>query len=61
MIKQTTFSAKITKYKNNQYLSLDFSEPVSTLHSMTLLQLFSRNYKYGCGFIYKIDEEVFIC
>ena len=61
MIKQTTFSAKITKYKNNQYRSLDFSEPVSTLHLMTLLQLFSRNYKHGCGFIYKIDEEVFIC
>lgn len=61
MIEQTTFSAKITKYKNNQYCSLDFSEPVSTLHSMTLLQLFSRNYKHGCGFIYKIDDEVFIC
>lgn len=61
MIKQTTFLAKITKYKNNQYYSLDFSKPVSTLHSMTLLQLFSRNYKHGCDFIYQIEEEVFIC
>lgn len=61
MIEQTTFSAKIAKYKNNQYCNFDFSEPVSTLHSMTLLQLFSRNYKHGCGFIYQINEEVFIC
>lgn len=61
MIEQTTFSAKITKYKNNQYCSVDFSGPVSTLHSMTLLQLFSRNYKHGCGFIYQINEKVFIC
>lgn len=60
MIEQTTFSAKITKYKNNQHCSLDFSEPVSTLHSITLLQLFSINYKHGCGFMYQIKEEVFI-
>ena len=61
MIEQTTFSAKITKYKNNIYWSLDFSEPVSTLHSMTLLKLFARNYKHGCGFMYEIEKEVFIC
>lgn len=61
MITQTTFSAKITKYKNNLRWSEDFLEPVVTLNAMTLLKLLTRNYKHGCGFIYQIEEEVFIC
>mgnify|MGYP000861372445 CR=1 FL=1 len=61
MIEKTTFLVKITKYKNNLRWGEDFLEPITILHEMTLLKLLTRNYKHGCGFIYQIEEEVFIC
>lgn len=61
MIEQKTFKVKITTYMNNLRWSADFPNSVTELSSITLLALFTRNYKHGCGLMYEIEEEVFIC
>jgi len=61
MIEQKTFKVKITTYKNHFRWTQDFPNPVTELSSMTLLALFTRNYKHGAAFVYQISEEVFIC
>jgi hypothetical protein len=61
MIERKTFKVKITTYMNNLRWSADFPNPVTELSSITLLALFTRNYKHGAAFVYQISEEVFIC
>lgn len=61
MIERKTFKVKITTYKNNLRWAEDFPNPVTELSSMTLLALFTRNYKHGAAFVYQIREEVLIC
>ena len=56
MIKNTTFSANVTTYRNYLQLCSNRAEPVSGTTPATLLALLRENYQ-DCGtYIYEINK-----